>query len=149
MTPTAPTTLAGAGIRIDLPLGWEGRIYRRPGGMPILHAASCPLPQGDGDFGSLAVAHAGSDGVFVAMIEYGQESVGAGLFADHGVPTRIRAAELSPKALQRRIAGRAGIQRFFTQTNRAFCLYVVAGTGASRALAEANRALGSIVVDGP
>ena len=45
----AATTLAGEGISIDLPPGWEGAIYRRQSEVgeephPVVHAATFPLP---------------------------------------------------------------------------------------------------------
>jgi hypothetical protein len=35
--------VARYGIRLDAPRGWHVRIYERPGGLPILHAATVPL----------------------------------------------------------------------------------------------------------
>jgi len=40
--------LSAYGIEIDLPRGWDGRIFRRPGADPTLHAANFPLPASDG-----------------------------------------------------------------------------------------------------
>jgi hypothetical protein len=39
------TRLASLGISVDLPQGWEGMIYQRDGGQPVLHAATFPLPR--------------------------------------------------------------------------------------------------------
>jgi len=41
---------------------------------------------------------------------------------------KLAAAQFSPRALQHVIAGQSGFQRFFTEGNRAFCLFVVLGS---------------------
>src|SRR5690348_15775006 len=119
------TTLRAYGIRVDLPGGWDGRIYRRDGGQPVLHAANFPLPSGDGDFGTKAMAAAPPGGAFIAMPQYGLNLAGSGLFAPHGLPIPIRTSELNAKAFARPLAGLVGVQRFFTEGGRPFCLYVV------------------------
>jgi len=121
--------IAAHGLDVDLPPGWDGRIYRRHEGHPILHAGSFPLPKDDGDFGVRAVAAMGPSDVFLALLEYEAELADAGLFASHGIPFPLRAADVDPRALQRLQTGRAGVQRFFSAGRRAFCLYVVVGTG--------------------
>jgi hypothetical protein len=119
--------LEGYGIQVDVPDGWEGRIFRHEGGEPTLHVANFALPFEDGDFGAASVASMGAGGVFLALTEFGADLAGRGLFDQPGPPRRLRAADLSPAALQRTIAGRAGVQRFFTISGRAFCLYLVVG----------------------
>jgi hypothetical protein len=140
--------ISGHGLEIDLPNGWEGRIYRRPEGRPILHAASFVLPTDDGDFGALAVASMPSNGVFIALAEYGPDVLGTPLFAHQGLPVPLRPADVLPRALQRLGRGRAGIQRFFTTRGRPFCLYVVIGSELARAaqVDQANLVLGSLSV---
>jgi hypothetical protein len=120
--------LSGYGIEIDLPAGWDGRIYRRPGGDPTLHAGNFPLPEEDGDFGSGALSTMKMDGVFIVLTEYDRAGAGHGLFARQGLPMPLRAPDLDPNALQRRIPGQFGIQRFFTESERTWCLYVVVGS---------------------
>jgi len=39
-------SLSRYGLTITLPSGWRGRIYRRRGGLPVLHAANFRLPRG-------------------------------------------------------------------------------------------------------
>jgi hypothetical protein len=139
--------LSAYGIEVDLPSGWEGQIYRRPGGgRPILHAGSFALPAGDGDFGSLAVGALGAGSSFVALLEYDPALAGTGLFARRGMPLPLRVAEAHARAMPRAVAGRAAVQRFFTESGRAFCLYVVisAPAGASRAVREANTVLATV-----
>jgi hypothetical protein len=41
--------------------------------------------------------------------------------------------EFDPSQLQRAIAGQAGLQRFFTLGDRAFCVYTVVGAFSRRA----------------
>lgn len=131
------------GIQTDLQPGWEGRISVRPAPLPVdasrrrgapgeqthpvVHLANFPLPEQRGDFGSGAVDVMGSGHVLVVLFEYGPESVGQPLFARLGLPNRLRPEMFSRSALQRTLPGQAGVQVFFTDADRAFCLYVVLG----------------------
>jgi hypothetical protein len=138
--------LQGYGIEADVPPGWDGRLFRWPEGLPTLHAASFPLPNGDGDFGDLAVTRMPKDGVLVVLTEYDHALAGRGLFAPVGPPGRIRGTELSPDTLMRTFRGQAGLQRFFSAGARAFCLYVVIGShrDAWRLAGEVNRFLPTV-----
>ena len=125
------------GLRVDLPPGWEGRIYRRTPERPdatthpIMHAGTFSLPEDRGDFGSGAVELMGGDDLFVALVEYEREAAGTALFAKQGLP-RPAAGAFSPHKLQRHVPGQAGAQFFFSHRGRAFCLYVVLGSAARR-----------------
>jgi hypothetical protein len=143
--------IAGHGIEIDLPDGWEGRIYRRPEGQAILHAASFALPAEDGDFGSAAVASMPPNGVFIALAEYDRDALGEPLFAHQGLPLPLRAADAHPRALQRLGRSRAGVQRFFTSERRPFGLYVVIRSEPVRVahIDQANLVLGSLRITPP
>lgn len=103
-------------------LGWRGEVPN-----PVLHLANFALPPGRGDFGTGAVERMGTPHVFVSLFEYDPAEAGRPLFADRGLP-RPRAHDFAPNALQRRLPGQAGVQRFFTERGRAFCLYVVLGS---------------------
>jgi hypothetical protein len=140
--------IAGHGIEIDLPDGWEGRIYRRPEGQPILHAASFALPADDGDFGSASVAGMPANGVFIVLAEFDPDALGGPLFAHQGLPLPLRATDAHPRALQRLGRGRAGVQRFFTSGRRPFCLYVVIRSDPVRAaqIDKANLLLRSLSI---
>jgi hypothetical protein len=118
--------LARHGIGIDLPGGWEGRIYRRPEGNPILHAANFALPARDGDFGTGATKDMPDGGVLVVLAEFDPALAGTGLFEPHGLPLPLRGADASRKAMARMVPNRSAIQRFFTASGRAFTVYVVA-----------------------
>jgi hypothetical protein len=131
--------IAAHGLGADLPDGWEGAIRAeradelRAAGVadarayPVAHLASFALPDARGDFGSGAVDHMTTDDDFVALLEYGPEEVGTALFSGDGLPRRLDPRHFSARALQRTLAGQAGLQHFFSQGGRAFCLYVVLG----------------------
>jgi hypothetical protein len=142
--------LTGYGISVDLPSGWEGRIYKRPEGDPTLHAGNFPLPVEDGDFGSRALAGMGDRGAFLVVTEYDRELAGRGLFAPAAPAPLPATSELNAWALMRIRKGQFGIQRFMTIGGRPFCVYVVVGSipGPSRLLAEANNVLRSLSIDG-
>ena len=126
--------IAAHGIELELPRGWEGRLYRVAGSAPILHAASFALPLADGDFGSGATAAIPAGGAFLALKEYspGPRLVpGAGLFASDTIPMPLTPAHFHPQTLQVGRLGQAGLQHFFTISGRPFCLYVVIETRAA------------------
>jgi hypothetical protein len=141
--------LSAHGLVVDVPQGWDARIYRRPQAEPNLHAANFPLPLDDGDFGSGALSTMGPEGIFFALGEYERSLAGVGLFAPEGLPLPIDRRELSANALQRRRPGQFGVQKFFTTRGRAFCLYVVVGSRPSpnHLVATANDVLTSVLVE--
>ena len=110
--------------RVDHPAGrgWPGELTH-----PVLHLANFSLPRGRGDFGTGAVEQMRPHHAFVSLFEYERSESGQALFATEGLPMP-RAAEFSASALQRRLAGQGGWQRFFHQDGRAFCVYVVLGS---------------------
>jgi hypothetical protein len=142
------STLSAYGISLELPASWEGYAFRHDGGEPTMHVGSFRLPHSDGEFGSRATAAMPADGLFLALTEYRVEAgeVGTGIFA--GPPPRLlRPEQLGPHTLLRPVAGQRGLQRFFSDAGRAFCLYVVAGRDGGRRLAAANRVLASIAIE--
>ena len=142
--------LAAHGLALEVPAGWEGRIFRHESHAPTLHAANFALPAEDGDFGTRAVESLGPGGVLVVLTEYDSGLAGHGLFAHEGMPAPLPQDAAHPATLLRRLPGQAGLQRFFSLGGRAFCLYVVVGSRPSRGalVAQANRLLRSLVVDG-
>lgn len=142
------------GIDVALPPGWDARLYRRPPAdpveqtWPILHAANFPLPPQRGDFGAGIVEAMGPLHLFVALLEYGGDSVGTPLFAASGMPRRLAPSDFRPDQLQRGIPGQAGVQRFFTEAGRAFCLYAVLGSLAARyvLIGKVNALLSAVAV---
>lgn len=128
--------VAAHGLRALAPHPWEARLYRRDAAEvnrrgelahPVLHLANFALPPGRGDFGTGAVERMGPEHLFVALLEYERAEAFRPLFAHRGLP-RPAAGEFGPNALQRRLPGQAGVQRFFTEHGRPFCLYVVLGS---------------------
>lgn len=146
-----PTVVRMRGLSVVVPVGWEARI--RMGApaqdeevLPVVHAATVPLIVERGDYGAGVVETLQSSDIFVAMIEFGTEAVGSALFpAVEAPPRAVLPTELHPKQLQRVIQGQAGVQKFFSFQNRAFCLYVVIG---SYALATALSARASLLIQG-
>jgi len=133
--------ISRSGISVDIPQGWEGSIdgggfeqlssgATRP---TLLHMGSFPMPPERGSFGSGATELMNTDDVFMVLFEYGPDSVGAPLFAAEGMPRSVSPDDFSRDALQHAVAGQSGMQRFFTQRERAFCLYVVLGSHLDRA----------------
>jgi hypothetical protein len=147
------TQISAQGLSVTPPDGWEAVIYRRPAGpgeqtFPVLHAATVPLPVSRGDYGSGLVETLRSTDVFVSLLEFGPGAANSPLFALTGIPG------LTPdmyrlKQLQRVLRGQAGVQRFFTETGRAFCLYSVIGSYGNRIplCARANQMIGSIHIE--
>ena len=136
--------IAGSGIAVDVPAGWEGRIYTRspePSGLraadamsaeaettgAVLHVASFPLPPETGDYGGGAVELMASTDLLIVLFEHGPESANTPLFAATSMP-RLKTSDVSTMQLQRLVEGQGGVQRFFTVAGRAFCLYVVFGS---------------------
>ena len=122
------SALAAHGISIDLPEGWEGKIYRRRGGDPTLHAANYALPGADGDFGSVATERMPQDGSFIVLTEYrpGQGlEPGKGLFAADAIPLPLDVRKFHARTLHVGRRGQMGFQHFFTAGKRPFCLYAV------------------------
>ena len=142
--------IAGYGISVDLPGGWEARIFKLEQGEPTLHAANFALPARDGEFGSGALAGMPDDGAFVCLTEYGSAVAGTALFASVPTLAPMAVGELSPRALQRIRPGQRGAQRFATLGGRPFCLYVVVGARPTRPVlvAGVNQVLSSLRIGG-
>lgn len=164
------TDLVAHGIEVSLPAGWEGRLFRRPvdgevasadahiEGVPaapkettnaVLHASTIPVPPGVGDFASGAVDKLGPDDVFVVLFEYDPESAATALFKSQGIPKVLSADDFSPNVMQRAVRGMAGVQKFFNDQGRAFCLYVVIGSFARRKVLvdKVNAVLATLTID--
>jgi hypothetical protein len=110
--------------------------------LPVVHVCSRPIPAGVGDFGSGLLEALGGEDVFVALLEYGSDLAGEGLFARPGWP-RLAPSQFSPSRMFRAIPGRSASQHFFTAEERAFCLFTVVGSH-SRRMATVPRAAGVV-----
>jgi hypothetical protein len=148
------TTVAAHGLRVDLPPRWEARLYLRDATAgvresinPVVHLGNFALPPRRGDYGSGAVEAMRASHAFVALVEFGPGEAGTPLFASRGLP-RPELAEFAPNALQRRLPGQLGVQRFFTDNGRAFCLYVVLGSArfGAQLVDEVHQVLGNVAV---
>ena len=127
--------VAGHGLAIDAPQGWEARIFRRDGAAPVLHVATFALLEQDGDFGAAATGRMRPDDAFASLVGYRSDAVvrpGVGLFSAMGRPATLRAHDFGPAQLQVTRAGQLGCQRFFTDGGRPFCLYAVIRPAAKR-----------------
>jgi hypothetical protein len=122
------TMLEAHGLRVELPRGWSGRVFRRAAGGTTLHAGDFQLPFDDGEFGDRSTALMPAGGSFLALTEYlpgaGLEP-GRGLFASRRVPRALDPTAFSSSGMAHPRPGQAGTQHFFTTAGRPFCLYVV------------------------
>jgi uncharacterized surface protein with fasciclin (FAS1) repeats len=164
------TDLSSDGVSVTLPAGWEGRMFRRPAAgdlaaatidgpaappgqttNTVVHVATIPLPPGVGDFASGAVEALDALDALIVLFEYDPEAVSQPLFAAEGMPRRLAPADFSPSMLQRTLRGQAGVQHFFHEAERAFCLYVVLGSYQNRArvVPEVNAVLATFAIDTP
>jgi hypothetical protein len=131
--------LTRQGLEIDLPDGWDARIYRREADdaagvtRRALHAANFALPPNLGDYAVGAAERMTVGDVLVVLLEFDPDSAGRGLFRNEGLPTGLAAADFSPTAMPRVMPGRTAAQWFFSLDGRAFCLYVVLGSHNERA----------------
>jgi hypothetical protein len=145
--------VTGQGIRVALPEGFHGRITRSsgPGGLAVLHAGNVPLPEpGIDDLGGGAVERIPPDGVFLALVEAGDEAAGSVLYASEEIP-RISRDEPAAGVASGPIPDRAGgVQRFFTAAGRPFSLYVAVGSraDAEALVAQVNGVLGTLRIEG-
>jgi hypothetical protein len=130
--------LTRQGLEIELPDGWDARIYRREAEADAttrraLHAANFALPSGLGDYAVDAAESMTAGDVLVVLLEFDPDRAGQGLFGNEGLPGGLAATDFSPTAMPRAMPGRTAAQWFFSQGGRAFCLYVVLGSHAGRA----------------
>lgn len=140
--------LDAEGFEVVVPPGWEVRISRQTenleGGAstPVLHAATFILPEERGDYGSGCVEIMGPEDVFVSLLEFGDEAVHSALFPPGEMPRSIDPQAFRTNGMQRWMPGQSAYQKFFTEGDRAYCLYVVIGDHSRRvALARTVRSL--------
>jgi hypothetical protein len=150
----ALTTVAAHGLRVELPQRWEARLFLRDATAtagesvnPIVHLGNFGLPPRRGDYGSGAVEAMRAAHAFIALVEFGAAEADTPLFATRGTP-RPQLGDFAPNALQRRLPGQLGVQRFFTENGRAFCLYIVLGSArfGPQLVAEVHDVLDNVVV---
>lgn len=130
-------TLFAQGIRADLPVGFEGRIFQRAAtdgatSYPVVHMSTFPLPTQVADFGGGVTASMAPTDIFAVLFEYGPESLGKKLFARSGPPRGLTPDNFQPYVLRRGVGGQSGTQWFFTEGGRPFTFYAVLGSHALR-----------------
>jgi hypothetical protein len=148
-------TVASMGITVAPPAGWEAIIYQRPPDpgevtYPIMHAATIPIPVVRGDYGGGLVEMLGPSDVFIGLLEFGPAAAGTALYQTLNAIPGLTPNVFSPRQLQRFIAGQAGVQRFFSVSGRAFCMYAVIGSVVNQVAltARANQLIGTLRVSG-
>lgn len=146
-------SLQAHGLTVAPPRGWEGRIFRRPQHdevssaaagapgapapigeetYPVVHVATIPLSATIADYASDAVTDLGPRDAIVIVKEFAPSEAAKALFGPAGLPRSLDPDAFDPATLQRRLPGQAGVQRFFHESGRAFCLYVVLGAYPNR-----------------
>lgn len=117
--------------------------------MPFVHLANFPLPPRRGAFGTGAVELMSGPDTLIVLFEYSADSLGTALFAPSRMPRLLHPGAFSPHALQRILPGQGGYQAFFTESGRAFSLYVVLGSLAQAVttLPTVNQVLAGLQID--
>ena len=139
------TLIEAHGLRIELPRGWSGRVFKRSAGGATLHAGDFELPLDDGEFGDQSTAVMPPGATFVALTEYQPGAglaPGKGLFSSRRLPTTLDPTSFSARGMAHPRPGQAGRQEFFTTAGRPLCLYVVV----SGARTERRRQLATLAV---
>ena len=116
----------------------------------VVHVATIALPAGSSDFASDSVDQLGRTDALIVLFEYDREAASEPLFAKAGLPRVLQPSDFNPSVLQRSVRGQAGVQVFFHEGDRAFCLYVVLGSYDARAdvVPEVNKVLSTMQIDG-
>jgi len=117
---------------------------------PVVRLANFPLPQTKDTYAEDVVDELRPGQVVASLAEFAPRLADRGLYAPQGVP-RLHVDDLDPRAVQRHLPGRSGVQRFFSVRGRAFSLYVIAREGAElrTAVQELESQLRSLVVVEP
>ena len=134
----ASSTLQGFGLRLVLPSGWHGVLYRKPGAEPVLHAATFPLPPRDDDAADKAARAMGATNILVVFLE--QRPTARGFRYN---PARLPIRIVRSNVLDRPVNGHAVARRTFSVNDRKFKLCVEFGSRRVSAaqLRRANRLL--------
>ena len=148
------TRLAADGLSVEVPPGWEGRIFTPhlpppAENHPVLHLADVALPTDRSSYvETSATLRRARGGIVCSLVGFGSGPADVGLYAPQGVP-RLYARDLDPRALQVPVRDQAGVQRFFSVAGRAFSLYVVATVDLHTAarLRTMNHTLASLQVE--
>lgn len=119
------------------------------GSAPTLSAqfSNFPLAPSESDFGADIVETMAPGDALIVLFEYDPASANTALFSHDGVPL-LTSRDFTPDHLQHSVPGQSGVQRFFRQNGRGFCLYVVVGSHLDRAdsIGSINQVLETLAV---
>ena len=115
---------------------------------PVMRLANFALPSTKDTYAEDVVDELRQGQVVASLVEFAPRLAERGLYAPQGVPA-FDLEDLDPRAVQRHLPGRAGLQRFFSVGGRAFSLYVIArdGAGLRATLRELQTQLLALVVE--
>src|SRR3954447_24742235 len=134
---------SGHGTSIRLPDGWTGVIYKRRGGLPVLHAASFKLPPVDGDDGATrAVPRMHADDVLLVILQGEPKFAG---YPRGRLPIQLRSSDFAAP-VEGMPLSHAFARVDFTYRRRGYDLWVEFGSKPARAnvVRKANRVLASL-----
>ncbi len=143
--------LGDHGLGLTLPAGWHGRIYQRPGGLPILQTGNFALPPNDDDPGTKAMRRMNRNNILVVLLEVATGGATGGppgfKFKVVALPVRIRRSDFLPlfKGVP---SSHAFARRLISTHGRGFMLWVQFDVRPAPAhlLQQANRVLATLRV---
>lgn len=154
------------GIAVEVPNGWDAKLYRREPPTPedqtapVLHIGSFALPEDDADFATSAVDLMEPGDVLIVLTEFAPDRYlkpGAGLYSQLGIPLAFSVKQFDPNTMPKVLDGLIGNQSFFTVNERPFSLLMIVGSGsgiratvtAAEAVERARSVVASIEVAPP
>jgi len=147
------TELRAHGLAVTLHRGWEARILmpKEPppaDNHPVVRLANFAMPPTRDTYAEDAAEELAAGQVLASVVEFSPRLADRGLYAEQGVP-RFTRDDLDPRALQRHLPGRFGLQRFFSMHGRPFSLYVIAreGDGLDASIRDLEAQLHTMVVE--
>jgi hypothetical protein len=147
------TEVRAHGLTLTVHRGWEARVWLPDlpppaENYPVLRLGNFALPSSRNTYAEDVADELRAGQVVASLAEFSPASADRGLYAPQGMP-RVDFGDLDRRAVQRQIAGRAGVQRFFSERGRAFSLYVIAreGDGLTDAIRALDAQLHGLVVE--
>jgi hypothetical protein len=145
--------MSGLGVQVGTLPGWDVRVFRRAAAAQertntVVHAATVSLTGEVGDYGDGLVQRLTVNDVFIALVEFDPSAAMTPLFRAQGLPRALAPDDLARSALQHAVGSQSGVQRFFSEQQRAWCLYVVVGSHDRRGglMSRANALLDTIEI---
>jgi hypothetical protein len=135
--------IARYGVSMTVPAKWHGRIYERPGGLPILHAANFRLPANDDDFATKGTLRMGSEGILIVLLESRTKNG----FKYARLPIRIQRSDFLSRFKGIPPSHAFALRRFTTRSRR-FSLWVQFGQRrpSNAMMSRANIVLGTLLI---